>query len=151
MEHGTQQFDSLCVLFFFLHSRAHSSAQHWLAPCVMCEVGFYSMAGGDMFRNLWGLEMKPHTVWPSKVTWGLKVCLQAAQLSAAFLKTRSVSCGVSWPDEAGGTRATAPFILLSVLNVWNAGSGGSDYREQAIIQNEQRTIRNLKQGIIKDE
>lgn len=33
-----------------------------LAPLVMCEVGFYSLAGGDLFRNLWGLEMKPRTV-----------------------------------------------------------------------------------------
>lgn len=33
-----------------------------LAPLVMCEVGFYSMAGGDLFRNLWGPEMKPHAV-----------------------------------------------------------------------------------------
>ena len=33
-----------------------------LAPLARCEVGFYSMAGGDLFRNLWGMEMKPHVV-----------------------------------------------------------------------------------------
>lgn len=29
-----------------------------LAPLATCEVGFYSMGGGDLFRNLWGPEMK---------------------------------------------------------------------------------------------
>lgn len=33
-----------------------------VAPLAMCEVGFYSVAGGDLFTNLWGPEMKPHTV-----------------------------------------------------------------------------------------
>lgn len=74
----------------------------------------------------WSLTRCDHLKWHG----GLKVCLHAAQLSAALLKTCSVSCGVSWPDEARGNRGlTFPSILLSVLSGWNASSGGSDYRE----------------------
>lgn len=73
----------------------------------------------------WSLTQCDHLRWHG----GLKVCLRAAQLSAALLKTCSVSCGVSWPDEAGGTRAAVPSILQSVLSGCNASSGGSDYRE----------------------
>lgn len=72
----------------------------------------------------WSLTRCDHLRWHG----GLKVCLRAAQLSAALLKTCSVSCGVSWPDEAGGAGAAGPSILQSVQSGWNACSGGSDYR-----------------------
>lgn len=46
-----------CFLLFLLPIYQGNRAvlqKHRLAPLAMCEVGFYSMAGGELFRALWG-------------------------------------------------------------------------------------------------
>ncbi len=70
------------------------------------------MAGGDLFRNLWGPEMKPYTVWPSKVTWGSKSLPSCCPAFSSFF-WRHVQSPVGCLDQTKQGKPRMPFLLSS--------------------------------------
>lgn len=80
--------------------------------CTSCDMwsGFLQHGWRGLVRKTcedwrWSLTQSDHLKWHG----GLKVCLHAAQLSAALLKICSVSCGVSWPHERRGNQGYHSF------------------------------------------
>lgn len=85
------------------------SNAHWLAICATCEVGFYSNAGGDLFRTLWGLEVKSNMVWPSKVTQGSK---SLSPYRVVFSSSSEDRISLLWCLDQMKQRKPVPSLLL---------------------------------------